>query len=244
MFKDTALHTFEPSTSLPEVTLEVPCEPVVEVAQPSGELRPKSATELASDYGVSDKTIQTWYKSVCAAYCWLDPGVLKTGSSNKTRYTPICQELIAQYRVAVKDLSEEAWIASVHADNADKISAGTPSEPTKTPNTHPVMVPYQPQAGEMERFTPPGRKIFKFTSTEEFTSQAKKNTEMALDVTQSNSTALTDALVNQMQQEGQKLGLTLFQAKYGTAHSVLAELEQALAKKSGLAEEAHPPTAG
>jgi len=129
MFEETAIHTFEPATSLPQVTLEVPCKPVLEVAQHSPELRPKSAAELASDYGVSDKTIQTWYKAVCAAYCWLDSKVLKTGSSNKTRYTPICQELIAQYRVAVKDLSEEAWIASIHAANPDKIASETPVPP-------------------------------------------------------------------------------------------------------------------
>jgi predicted secreted acid phosphatase len=106
------------------------------------------------------------------------------------------------------------------------------------------MVPYQAQDGELERFAPPARKLRRFVSTEAFVNTAKQHTETALDVTQSNAEALTAALVNQMQQEGQKLGVTLFQAKYGTAHAVMADLEETLAKKSGLVEATPPPPTG
>jgi len=244
MFEDPAVEAFEASTLACEISPEMPCQGSTDSSEPSPEVRSKSSRELADEYGVSDKTIQIWFKAVTAAYNWLEPETLKTGKSAKTRYTPLCQQLIAEYRAAVKELSEEEWIGSVHANNSDKMASRTSFVSAQTAAGQISMIPYQPPVGEMERFTPPDRKIFKYTSTEEFTTQAKKNTEIALDVTHSNSSSLADALVSQMQQEGQKLGLTLFQAKYGTAHSVLAELEQSLAKKSGLAEEVQPPTSG
>ena len=254
MAKETEATAFEPLFSAvqtipqaPEITssdLRAQCEEASSAVP-----EPKSAKALAALYGVSDRTLQDWFKTICTAYLWLPLTDLKSGNSNKTRYTVLCQDLIAQYREAAKDLSADAWIKSIRAAHSEQ---GAFPEPEVTeaafveaPFEHESdMVPYQPQDGELERFTPPARKLRRFVSTEAFVNTAKQHTETALDVTQSNSASLTTALVNQMEQEGQRLGLTLFQAKYGTAQSVMADLEETLAKKSGLVEDTPPPPVG
>ena len=241
MAKDLDLADFQLSSNPLEAALEPFNEVSNEAARSSLEIRePKSAKELAAQYRVSDRAFQDWFKTVCSSYVWVSLSDLKTGNSNKTRYTVLCQDLIAQYRDASKSLSADDWIKTIYESNRDKVQIlegvdaelVEDSQPLFVENS--VMVPYQPQAGEMDKFTPPERKIRKFVSTNDFVNTAKENTETALDITQSNSVSLTDALINQMQQEGQKLGLTLFQAKYGTAQSVVAGLEETLAKKSGL----------
>lgn len=246
MFEDYTASDFDASPNFPEVLVEAPVEALPEVEQASPEVRPKSALELAEEYSVSDRAIQSWFKAVATAYYWIDAKQLKSGNGNKTRYTPLCQNLIAQYRGS--NLSEDAWIASVHEAHPHEIPADVPvpqpSASLSAASGESAMVPYQAKSGELEQFTPPERKIFKFTSTDEFTETAKANTETALDVTQSNSTSLVDALINQARQDGQKLGVELFNAKYGTAHLVYSQLEQSLAKKSGLVEEPQEPTAG
>jgi hypothetical protein len=217
--------------------------------------KPLSSTEIAEILasfcgdGGDERAVKTfqrnicnWYKAVREAYCWLPETNLRIGNGKNTRYTSFCCQQFETLAQVGKD-GYDLWIASVHAANPDKLNAPAPSSMDQAPpqpQVNNAMVPYQPLKGEMERFTPPERKIRKFVSTEEFTKIAKQNTETALDVTQSNSTSLTDALINQMEQEGQKLGLTLFQAKYGTAHSIMAGLEEALAKKSGLETESVP----
>lgn len=108
------------------------------------EVRSKSSKELAADYGVSDKTIQSWFKAVCAAYCWLEPETLKTGRSAKTRYTPLCQALIAEYRASASDLAEEEWIASVHAAHPEKLATvRTAQQQAEVPISPTEVLPHQ-----------------------------------------------------------------------------------------------------
>ncbi len=135
MAKDIDLADFQLPTNLLEASLEPSPEPLNNVARTSLEARePKSAKELAAQYQVGDRTFQTWFKAVCAAYPWIDPKTLKTGSGNKIRYTPLCQALVAEYRAVSTKLSEEAWIASVHAANSEKLAtSNAPSAPAEIP---------------------------------------------------------------------------------------------------------------
>jgi hypothetical protein len=136
MFEESTVLPFEAPTNLFEIPSEVSAPPSTEPIELSSEVRSKSAREISEQFGVSDKTVQTWYKSICAAYPWIEPEALKTGKSAKTRYTPLCQSLIAEYRTAATELSEEDWIASVHAANVEKLAAiapATSSEPTNIP---------------------------------------------------------------------------------------------------------------
>ena len=135
MFEEANEHSFQPFSDLPEAMLEPSCEVSSKATQPSVEVRPKSAKELADEYGVSDKSIQGWFKTVAAAYLWLDSETLKTGKSAKTRYTALCQVLIAEYRVSAANLSEEDWILSVHAANPEKLAAASPAAPSACDQT-------------------------------------------------------------------------------------------------------------
>lgn len=206
---------------------------------------PQFTKAIAEYYSVSRKTVQEWFQKVKEACPWLSDSDLKLPDE---RYTPIAVGLMGHYRTA--GLPFKAWKTQLWEENPALVSAFQASQkpqPAPAPETaahaqlegERDMVPYQPQSGELERFAPPALKLRRFVSTEAFVTTAKQHAETALDVTQSNSDALTAALVNQMEQEGQKLGLTLFQAKYGTAHAVMADLEETLAKKSGLV--ATPP---
>jgi len=244
-----------------EYSLEVALEPQAwdtsEVREGVSELRPKSAKEVGDEYGVSDRVIQDNFKIVQKAYPWIALSNLRVGSSNKTRYTQLCQQLIAEFRAS--ELTPDDWVASIHKRHAEDYESWLQAqivqpdplldEMSSSPESpNPVdrygMVAYEGKTGEMERFVPKPRKVYRFTSTREFVDTARQNTEEGLDAVQSNSSALATALISQMTEEGRKLGVTLFQAKYGTAHSVLADMEEDLAKKSGLAEEVQPPVAG
>lgn len=119
MFEESVVSAFEVPLDLPENTCEASLEVSIEPAKTLSEVRSKSAKEIAEEFGVSDKTVQTWFKVVCAAYTWIEPEALKTGKSAKTRYTPLCQSLIAEYRAVAAELSEEDWITLVHAANPD-----------------------------------------------------------------------------------------------------------------------------
>ncbi len=129
MFEEPTVPTFELPSKLPEIALEVSSEAAIEVVESSTEVRSKSAKELADEYGVSDRTVQSWFKTITTAYAWIEPESLKTGKSAKTRYTPLCQALIAEYRASTSTLSEEDWIASVHAVNPEKLATAVPSAP-------------------------------------------------------------------------------------------------------------------
>jgi hypothetical protein len=135
MFEELAVSTFESLSKLPEVAPEVALEASPEVVAAATEVRSKSAKELADQYGVSDRTVQSWFKTVTTAYAWIEPEALKTGKSAKTRYTPLCQELMAAYRTSAINISEEDWIASVHAANPEKLAtvAAASSAPGEIP---------------------------------------------------------------------------------------------------------------
>lgn len=131
MSQHSAVSEFEPSANVIELPLERVRDVAPEVVVPAPEVRSKSAKELAADYGVSDRTINTWFKVVAAAYCWMEVEVLKTGKSAKTRYTPLFQALLADYRADAANRSDQDWIASVQAANADQLSttAAAPEAP-------------------------------------------------------------------------------------------------------------------
>ncbi|MEP0914211.1 hypothetical protein NDI45_25210 [Leptolyngbya sp. GB1-A1] len=113
-----------PATSL-EVRPTSPELPALSISDTPEPLTLKSAGELAEIYGVSDKSIQSWYKVVLLAYPWIDPLQLQVGASNKLRYTSLCQKLLADFRNS--GLSKDQWIASVHASNPDKLHSPTPA---------------------------------------------------------------------------------------------------------------------
>lgn len=253
--KPLATEFFAPKTAeilefpsrTPESLLEAVPEPLSNFTRIPEWTEPLSSKQIAEVFAVQfegaiaswQRNISNWFPVICEAYKWLPETDLRFGSGKNTRYTPFCCQQFETLAQIGKD-GYATWIESVHEANRDKLPSAPVSELASTDAS--AMVPYQPQSGEMERFTPPERKIRKYTSTAEFTTIAKQNTETALDVTQSNSESLANALINQMVQEGQKLGVTLFQAKYGTAHSVMNDLEDALAKKSGLqTEPVEPP---
>jgi hypothetical protein len=147
MFEEPAVSTFESLSKLPEVAPEVALEASPEVVATSPEVRSRSAKELADQYGVSDRTIQTWFKTVTTAYAWIEPEALKTGKSAKTRYTPLCQELMATYRTSATNASEEDWIASVHAANPEKlatVAAAASSAPGEIPVSPTEVMPPAP----------------------------------------------------------------------------------------------------
>jgi hypothetical protein len=121
MLEEVTISTFKSPVNPPKFTCEVIPEASPEAVEASPEVRAKSSKELADEYEVSDRTVQTWVKTVATAYLWIPLKALKTGKSAKTRYTLLCQALIAEYRAAAAELSEEDWIASVHAANPEKL---------------------------------------------------------------------------------------------------------------------------
>jgi hypothetical protein len=229
---------------------------------------PKSAIELGSEYGKSDRTIQTWIGTIESAYFWLEESALKTGSSNNLRYTPLCQELIAEYRSS--GLSAKSWVASVHAANPDKFQPAQPLQtrpvgsPPGLPTVDPqslidppdapidaefidakdeqgnAIIPYKPSQAELDKFKPPQIQTFRYTQKTEFIETAKQQTEQGIDNSKANSVGLAEALINHMSQEGQVLGIDMFHAKYGSAQEMFSNLESALAKKQGLVQHPNP----
>ena len=121
MFEDPTVSSFEIPSNLPEANPNLPYETSSEVVASLPEVRSKSAREVADEYGVSDRTVQTWFKVVATAYPWISPEALRTGKSAKTRYTPLCQTLLGEYRSSAGSLSEDDWIASIHAANPEKM---------------------------------------------------------------------------------------------------------------------------
>ncbi len=93
--------------------------PISSLASNEPQPMPKTAREIAEIYEVSDRTIQSWFKVVSQAYPWLSEADLKTGKSAQTRYTSLCQELIADFRASNKGTEE--WVAAIHLSNAEKL---------------------------------------------------------------------------------------------------------------------------
>lgn len=115
MTKDLTVEQFENfAQSLEAVIGSSPVSsPKLVSASPEAadEPRPKSAREIAEEYSISDRQIQEDLKVVRRAYPWLEQKQLKIGVSAKTRYTPLCQQLLAQFRAS--DLTAEDWIEQV-----------------------------------------------------------------------------------------------------------------------------------
>lgn len=145
MSQSSTAYEFEPSANVIELPLERVREVAPEAAAPSPEVRSKSAKELADEYGVSDRTINTWFKVVAAAYCWMEIEALKTGKSAKTRYTPLFQELLADYRSDAANRSDQDWIAAVHTAHTDQLSttAAAPESPAIEPKMVAELEPEQ-----------------------------------------------------------------------------------------------------
>ncbi len=101
--------------------------------QPSDEGCPKTSLELATAYGVSDKTIQNWFKTVCKAYPWIPATELKLGAGNKIRYSVQFQTLLTEYRKAANTMSADEWIAVVHAAHPDNLVERSTPEPEIAP---------------------------------------------------------------------------------------------------------------
>jgi len=80
---------------------------------------PRTAKEIAEIYEVSDRTVQAWFKVVRLAYPWLKEADLKTGRSAQTKYTVLCQELIADFRES--GMGAEEWVSKIHSSNQDKL---------------------------------------------------------------------------------------------------------------------------
>ncbi|WP_346293756.1 hypothetical protein [Sphaerothrix gracilis] len=113
---------------------QLPAQASKALSEASSEVRAKSASELADEFGVSSRTIQGWFKVILQAYVWIGETELKTGSSAKTRYTPYCQKLIAEFRQASEDMSAEDWITSIHEQNPNLLPVPEeelPVSPTK-----------------------------------------------------------------------------------------------------------------
>jgi hypothetical protein len=152
MFEETDMTGF----GQPEVHPEGIPEPFpnedLTAFQPLPEARSKSAAEMADEYNVSDKSVQQWFKAVTTAYCWIDIQDLRTGSGRKTRYTPLCQDLIAKYRAESSSMTESDWIASVHAANPEKVAATAtqPQDDIPLSRTE-VLPPYRPALPPSDR---------------------------------------------------------------------------------------------
>ncbi len=129
-----------------EATTQASIEPLSEYDRTSPELRPNSASELATKYRVGDRSVLIWYKHVLAAYPWIDPNTLKTGTSAKTRYTPLCQTLFDEYREGTTDSSAEDWIASVHADHPSEYQAWLKAQSHPNHLSQPVTYTFQAPA--------------------------------------------------------------------------------------------------
>lgn len=109
--------------------------------------------------------------------------------------------------------------------------------PTK-PNSQVSIVPYVPTSIEKDYLDSPVLPVtYETTNVEVYTGQLSNKFSSDLDTIQKNTTALDNALLLKLQNEGQLLGHQMFEAKYGTAFSTLNGLEQMAAKKQGLVKE-------
>ncbi|OKH41136.1 hypothetical protein NIES2101_34750 [Calothrix sp. HK-06] len=89
---------------------ESPQEGIADVA--------RSSSELAAYFRVDKKTIQTWFKVIIEAYCWLPESDFKFGSGKYVRYTRFC---IQQMEVLKTEIatgkSFQQWVSEVHINN-------------------------------------------------------------------------------------------------------------------------------
>ena len=237
MFEDSALSAFD----LPLIPLEPVIEPANEAARSSLEVRePKSAKELAAQYQVSDRTFQDWFKTVCSAYSWVLPTDLKTGNSNKTRYTVLCQDLIAQYRDQAKFLSADDWIKSVHTANPDRFQ---PSEITEAElvdeqstqgaiTIHSSQQPISVHQVNQIHLT--------VINTQPQVDQALAKLQDTLSRWGQNTANLESALIQTAENKGSELGAKVAVAKVSKVIETSEQVEKALAEQLGLLGKPQP----
>lgn len=120
----------------------------------SSEIRPKSAKEIGQIYNVTDKTVQGWVSVVCRAYFWLPVKNLKIGKSNRTRYTALCQELIAQYRQS--ELTADDWVEKVWEAHPEEAAQVQQQEESKADSPSPQMPQSQGLADLLQQTSTPG----------------------------------------------------------------------------------------
>lgn len=231
MFEDSTLSTFESHLKL----LEPVTKPSNEVARSSSEVRePKSAKELAAQYNVSDRTFQDWFKTVCSAYAWVPLADLKTGNSNKTRYTVLCQDLIAQYRDQAKSLSAEDWIKSVHTANRDRFQ---PSEVTEAELVEPMpdsnAITIAPSTGAIAVHHV-NEIHLTVINTQPQVDQALAKLQDTLSRWGQNTANLESALLQTAENQGSELGVKVAVAKVSKVIETSEQVEKALAEQLGL----------
>lgn len=130
-----------PQDVSPEVRPKSPKMPEFSNLDAAAPLMPKSSGELAAEYQVTDKTIQSWFKIVRKAYVWLNATELQVGTSNQIRYTPLFQELLMEFRSS--GLGKDQWIAHVHASHPDKLQP----QPVELKFSPQPVAPSQPSIG-------------------------------------------------------------------------------------------------
>ncbi len=212
------------------------------MVEPSPEGRSKSAKELAHEYEVSDRTVQTWFKTVTTAYPWIDPSALKTGKSAKTRYTPLCQALLAEYRDNASVLSEEDWIASVHAANPEQGSAREPevteAELVEAPGgsktgSVSATITVSPSKGTIAVHQV-NQIHLTVINTQSEVDQALTHLQATLKQWSHNTSDLESALLQNAENKGSELGAKVAIAKVNKFVQTAEPVETALAEQLGL----------
>lgn len=112
--------------------------------------KPRSASELARHFGVTDRAVQNWHPIIKTAYRWLSEADLKTGTGKNTRYTPLAIKAMAELKAArASGQTADDWVAAVHAANTDKLQPLQSKQPIQ-----PEVID-QPETSGLALYTPP-----------------------------------------------------------------------------------------
>lgn len=88
------------------------------------ENQPRSASELARHFGVTDRAVQNWYPIIKSAYLWMPETDLRVGTGKNTRYLPPAVKAMTELRDARSNgQTADQWVASVHRENGEAIAA-------------------------------------------------------------------------------------------------------------------------
>lgn len=244
MFEESAVSIFEASSNLPEVIHAELLEVSPESFEPSLKVGSKSATEIGDDYGVSTKTVQTWFKAVRAAYPWIEPGALKTGRSVKTCYTSLCQALIAEYRASAATVSEEDWIASVHAANPDKIQVSEVTDAElveEFESSEPASSAITLRPSDSSIAVHQVNQIYlTVINTQAQVDQALATLQTTLTQWSQNNSNLESALIQSAENQGSEIGAKVAIAKVSKLVQTSEQVEQSLAVQLGLLGKPQP----
>jgi hypothetical protein len=233
-----------------ETTDELPCEVAANTHpvlwKPD---EPQYCKAIADYYGVSRKSVQLWFQKVAIACPWFRETELKLLDG---RYTPLCVELMGDYRLS--GLLLESWklrIQERFSEEAKQYFVGRFLAPgTSTAASSPLpdsaqeasLTSYSPTPAEIETFELPLLQTYKFSDKRSFAAKASERVEQSMDVYGKNESALDDALLDQLDSEGEMLGVLMFQRKYGKAQETFSRLQNEFAKKSGLVSDPPPPS--